>query len=146
MDIKRLHDELLALTGMIRSRGLQGVAEGHINWFGDELQINVEAKERYDENGFWSSEKSFVGAPDDAPALLASARAWAASIPDEEQRAAELMIRKLNELADKLPKGGSDISSAAFEELGKLLLAKAGRISQNGLESPERISQLPRTV
>ena len=56
------------------------------------------------------------------------------------------MIRRLNEIADKLPEGGNEFAVQAWDEFRKLLLTKAERIAKNGLPSPSRIADLPRPV
>lgn len=146
MQVTDLHTALVQMTAEIEARGLHGYAQCQLNWFGTEIQIDVTAREDVDPNGYWQSEKSFKSRIDDADEALTDARAWIAGLPDQEARAIELMVRKLNELADKLPKGGNDIARTAWEEIGRMLLARADRISKNGLSSPERISQLPRSA
>lgn len=142
MDVKHFHGELVGITKAIRARSLQGDACAHINWVGDELEIAVSAQEPFDAKGHWKLGRSFTGEPTDAAAMIADANAWVNALPDEEDRACELIIRKLTEFADNLPNGNSDVSQAAFVEIHKMLIAKAERLSKNGLPSPNRITKL----
>lgn len=142
MNVEQLHDELSAITKAIHARGLDGHAHAHINWFGDEFLIEVGANEPFDANGHWTAAQSFSGKPSEATDLISRAHAWAGAIPSEEDRACELIIRKLTEFADKLPEGNSEIAQAAFVEIHKMLIAKAERLSKNGLPSPNRVNKL----
>ena len=142
MDVKHFHGELVAITKAIRARGLQGDAHAYVNWLGSEMEIEVTAHEPYDAKGSWKSGKSFTGNPANAETMIANAHAWVNDLPGEEDRACELIIRKLTEFTDNLPSGHSDVAQAAFAEIHKMLVAKAERLSKNGLPSPNRITKL----
>lgn len=142
MDIEQFHESLAALTALIKQRGLNGDAHAYVNWLGDELRVVVEARENADANGRWSAERNFNGTPSEATDLIAQARAWIAALPSEEDRAIELIVRKLNEMAALLPKGHTDVTAAAWAEIYQILKSKADRIAKNGLPSPARVTNL----
>lgn len=142
MNTQEFHERLKKIENMIESKGVSGEACCRINWFGDELRVSVVAQEEYDTNGYWRREKSFCGEAHEAERLLSEAEAWAYVVPTEEDRAIELMIQKLNEIADKLPKGGSDIAVKAWGEVHAMLMARARSLAKNGLPSPVTISNI----
>ena len=143
MDIKELHAAMDEITQSLRVRGLKGNAHCFVNWLGEEVRVGIDAREGPDIEKDWHASKNFVGSPDDIDSLVEQARAWAAQLPDADDRAAELMARKLNEMAGKLPDGNTDIARAAWAEIHRMLISKAERIARNGLPSPSRISELP---
>jgi len=141
MDITELYDECRQIEQIIEQRGLIAHCRAGIHAFGDELCIDVSAREEIHENGYWSSERSFAGRKDEAERLVREAGEWASQIPGEEDRAVEMMIKKLNELASKLPKGHGEIAQTAWSEIHRMLMAKADTLALNGLPSPARIKQ-----
>lgn len=142
MDLIEFHAELKKLEESIKAQGLNADVRGHVHWCGEEMSIEVTASEPYDDKGFWRSEREFPGSPGKSDEILAEARQWVLALPNAEDRAAELIIQKLNKLAGELPKGGSDIARAAWAEVHKMLVAKAGHLAKNGLPSPARIQQI----
>lgn len=142
MNIQDFHERLKKIETMIESKGVSGEAYLFINWLGDEIRLTVVASEPWDENGHWKREKHFDGKNHEAERLLSEAEAWAYVVPGEEDRTIELMIQKLNEIADKLPKGSSAIAMRAWEEVHNMLMARAGSLAKNGLPSPVTISNI----
>lgn len=137
--VEEFHDELKKITMIIRSKGLGGEAIGHVNYIGDEIDLRVNASEDYDKNGYWSRGNNFIGAKADTTKLLTQAQSWAYNLPNEEDRAIEFMIQQLNLLVEKLPKGHGAAASQAWEEIGKMLLARAASLAKSGLPSPTSI-------
>jgi len=142
MDTNELYSGLKRIEASIESRGLRANVRAHFNWCGDPISIGVEAKESADANGAWSSERRFRGTTNEVHRLLDDASSWVSKLPGAEDRALELMIRKLNELAGQLPKGSGELAQAAWREIHNMLTAKAEQLAKNGLPSPDRISKL----
>lgn len=142
MKIEELHRSLERLEGQIRAKGLQPEARAYVNWIGCEVQIHVVASERFDEKGFWQTSRSFEGDSTEIDRIVREANEWVAVLPNEEDRAIEFLIQKINKLAGELPKGGTEIAQMAWQEIHRMLIAKAEQIAKNGLPSPARIQQL----
>ncbi len=142
LTVEAFHDGLLKISAIIRSKGLGGEAIGRINYIGDEIDLQVNASEDYDVNGYWMRENSFRGSKTDEFKLLAQAHSWAYNLPNEEDRTIEFMIQQLNLLVEKLPKGQSQAALQAWEEIGKMLLSRAASLAKNGLPSPASISNI----
>lgn len=140
MNLEQLHNELIKLETAIKSKGLTGEAHAHVNWFGSTYEIQVYAHEAYDKNGYWKTEKSFEG--EDINDCFDRASAFVYALPLEEDRATEMLVRKLTELASELPKGGNEIMAEAWKDVHAMLIAKAERIAKNGLPSPTRIQEI----
>ncbi len=144
MNIEEFYNELTSIQKIVESKGLEGGTYAHVNWLGDEIRVTVEAHETWSASGFWKKEKHFDGGRTAERKLLDEATTWAYSLPNEEDRVIELMIQKLNELADRLPKGTSEIAMAAWEEIFNMLKTRAESVSKNGLPSPVTISDVKR--
>ncbi len=143
MNIEEFYNRLTSIQEIVESKGLSGETYAHINWIGDEVRVTVVASDAWEADGnYWHKEKSFDGGRTSEEKILDEAATWAYSLPNEEDRVIELMIQKLNELADKLPKGTSEIAMAAWEEIFNMLKTRAESISKNGLPSPSSISNL----
>jgi len=141
MNVEKIYNELKNIQEIVGSKGIEGDAYAHINWIGDEFRVTVEAKEPWQaDDAYWHREKSFGGERTSEEKILNEAREWAYAIPNEEDRVIELMIQKLNQIADKLPKGASEIAMAAWGEIFNMMKKKAESISKNGLPSPVTIS------
>lgn len=140
--ITEFHDELIKIEEIIKSKGLEGAAAGHINWIGDEVEIRLRANEKFDVNGYWSRESGFVERKGEELVLLAKAGAWAYNLPNEEGRAIEFMLQELNKLAEKLPKGHGEIAARAWEEVSGMILAHAESIASHGLPSSTSITNV----
>ncbi len=145
MNIEEFYNELTSIQEVVKSKGLNGEAFAYINWLGDEIRVTVKAGEDWAaDNDYWHKEKHFDGGRTAERKLLDEAMTWAYSLPNEEDRVIEFMIQKLNELADKLPKGTSEIAMAAWEEIFNMLKKRAESISKSGLPSPVTISDVKR--
>ena len=101
MKITELYSELKKIEAIIDARGLRAECVVRINWCGEELSFSVRANEPHEEIGFWSNQREFTGHHDEAERILKEAHAWVAQLPDEEDRAIELMIRKITKLVGK---------------------------------------------
>lgn len=145
MNIEEFYSELVSVQKIVESKGLIGRADGHVNWFGSKLEVRVVAREESSNKDYWRREKSFKGPIISVKGLLEEAASWAYSIPNEEDRVIELMIQKLNQIADELPKGTSEIAMVAWEEIFNMLKKRAESISKNGLPSPVTISSMGKT-
>lgn len=146
MQPNEIYDELNAIESIIRTKDVMATAYASFNAGGDAVSVHVVATEPYDANGYWHRSKTLSGEVGEIADLLTKARDWAYALPNPEDRAIELMIQKLTEMSDKLPKGGTDIASEAWREVHKMLRAKAESISKNGLPSPNSISEIPRSA
>lgn len=142
MQLAEFYQNIVELESVIESKGLRATATGHVNWVGDQVSVALVAAEPFDDKGYWHSEKTIDGTLEDAGETLRKAFEWAHALPNEEDRAIELMIQKLNKLAGELPKGSTDIAQAAWKEVHAMLVNKAERIAKNGLPSPNRIAEL----
>ncbi len=143
MNVEEFYDELRSIQEIVESKDISGEVYAHINWIGDEIRITVEAKEAWQaDDAYWHREKSFDGGRTSGEKILNEAREWAYSLPNKEDRVIELMIQKLNQIADKLPKGTSEIAMAAWQEIFNMMKKKAESISKNGLPSPMTISDI----
>ena len=144
--IEDFHDEIIKIQAIIESKNLDGEVNGYVNWIGDELDISLSAREEYDSNGYWKREVRFSGLKTEASELLDKAQVWAYNLPHTDDRAIEFMIQQLNKLVEKLPRGHSEASVAAWEEIAKMLLARAESIAKNGLPSPASISSVGKVL
>ena len=142
MELDRFYSELMRVEALITERGLDATVSADVHWVGTPLSIRVRASESFDAEGYWSNERRFEGEPDDAPRLIREAQTWVMSLPPAEDRAIEVMIRKLNEIVGKLPKGNTEVAQGAWSEIRKMILAKADQLAKNGLTSPARISEI----
>lgn len=142
MDLREFHRELKEIEQDIEARGLNATVEARINYCGDQIAITVGANEPYDANGYWSSSRDFDATPGAADMALEEARSWVMGLPSAEDRAIEMMLKKLNLLAEQLPKGGNEIAQVVWAEIHKMLMAKADQLAKNGLPSPARIQQI----
>lgn len=142
MELRQFYTELQEIESIVRRKGLNAAARGHVNWFGDEVSVEITAAEPFDDKGHWSRTREFVGTPQEMTTVLRDAYDWSHALPEAEDRAIELMIQKLNKLAGELPKGSTDIARAAWAEVHAMLIGKAKRLAENGLPSPNRISEL----
>lgn len=142
MELQEFYSGLMNLEARIHELGLHGSVVGRMNWYGDSVNIEVTGREPIDANGNWTRTRRFSGAPSECERLITEAEEWIAAIPSPEDRAIDTMIKKLNQLAESLPKGGNDIARAAWEEIHKMLIAKAEQLARNGLPSPARISEV----
>lgn len=142
MDLKEFHGELKKVEARIIDSGLIPEVVAHFNWVGEEIAIIVGACERFEKNGRWTSSREFAGSPDNVEKLLDDVNAWVSALPSAEDRAIEFMIRKLHEISEQLPEGGSDVAKAAWKEIHNMLMAKAEHLAKNGLPSPARITEI----
>jgi hypothetical protein len=142
MQLEELVERLKKIETIVESKGLEPDVKGYVNWFGDDLDIAVRASEPFDANGYWSSERSFKGSSSEAEDLLRQAHNWTYTLPGEEDRAVEVMIKKLTEVMSKLPTGNTDITRAAWEGIREMLRSKVKRLAENSLPSPDRIREV----
>ncbi len=140
MDAQDIHDKVKDIEEIIESKNLRGSVSAYIHWCGDEFDVRLSASEGYDSNGYWSRETNLSGTCAEAELLLAKATTWAYNIPNEEDRAIEFMIQQLNKLVEKLPKGSTQAAVEAWDEVRKMILARAESLAQSGLPSPASIS------
>ena len=133
-NLREMLDEIKKISSIVENKGLNGECEARFNYFGDEIHISVEANEPWQMNdGYWSTCKSFGGKLEELDSLLRDALVFAYNVPNEEDRAIELMIRKLNEMADSLPKGSCDIAMNAWEGIFIMLKDRACHLANNAL-------------
>ena len=143
MSLTDFYEELKVLEDSIKLHGLNPEVYAHINWVGDAISIKCKASEPYKvDDGYWHGEKNLYGTIEEVPVLLSQARQWCNKLPSEEDRAIEIMVRKLTQIADSLPEGSSDVARAMWMEIKHMILGKAERISKNGLPPPNRVTQL----
>lgn len=136
------HDAIVNIQDIITSKDINGMVSGYVNYIGDELEIKLTASEAYNSNGYWSREIRISGLKTEASELLVKAEAWAYNLPNEDDRAIEFMVQRLNKLVDKLPRGHGLSAVKAWEEISKMLLDRAEHLSKHGLPSPESISSV----
>lgn len=142
MNITELHERLKEIEKVVESKGILGKACAHVNWLGDEFEVAVEAYEEYDKNGYWRREKRFTGQIHEEDKTLLEAEGWAYALPGEEDRVIEFAIQKLNEIVEKLPKGHTEVAIRAWEEISKMLAARAEGLAKSGLPSPLSIRDI----
>lgn len=137
MQMTTFYDEIEAIEKILDEKGLEGgdtTCYARFNYYGDEIIITVSASEPWHaDDGYWHTEKDFGGKVEDVLFLLKDATEFAYSIPNEEDRVIELMVRRLNQMADSLPKGQSDIAVNAWKNVFNMMKDRAVSISNNAL-------------
>lgn len=142
MDVEQLHAHIVRLEKMAKTKVPVAEVVCRMNWVGEQLSITVHVAERGDANSTWSREKEFTGEPNEAERVVREVELFVYNIPDERERAIEMLTHHLTEIAAKLPKSDNDIAAKAWAEIHNLLMEKVKSISKNGLPSPDRVSSL----
>lgn len=137
LSIDIIHSQCKSIEQIIKSKNLNADCYFAVNFVGTPFHLNVSASEPYDANGYWRREKTFRSEnATDIPDLFTKAREWAYGVPNEDDRAIELAIQRLNELADALPKGHTSSAASAWQQIHTLLKDKAAGLAHNGLPNP----------
>lgn len=150
MDVNELYNKILLVESRIKSAGLIGEVCIRMNWCGDKFMLDCSASEPYNSKGYWKRTRILTCEPTDEQVdeVFRKALAWANMLPNQRDRAIETMLIKIRQMVDTLPDGasGDDIIDAAWDELRKMLLARAKDLADNALSSPQMMPILSKVV
>lgn len=140
LTLKEVFAEIKQAESYIRGLGLRGGVVGRINFFGDELSIDVSATEHGNACGMrkvvWERKKSIEADITEAPRAIAELRDFCSDIPGPESRAIEAAVASLSKIAEELPDNSNAAADALFAHIRKLLRSEAERIAKYGLPRP----------
>lgn len=140
MDHLLILADLKKIESILKNKGLHAEVAFCLNYVGSDTWLKIEARETERWKGPASTfsetlwDRSFVRENvEDLEETLIEANAWAYSLPDEVERAAEMQLRVIHKLIDSLPAGNSEIAVKLFGQLADVLRAEADRVSHNVL-------------